>query len=53
MAELWRGHGGGEESHLHAPFSSEALCGDPDLTPFGRVVFEMWSPGSQWIRSDI
>lgn len=30
---------------LHAPFSREALCGDPDLIPFGRVIFKMWSPG--------
>ena len=34
------GWGGWEALRIHAPFSSEALYGDPDLIPFGRVIFE-------------
>ena len=39
-------HGGwGRGGCLHTPFNSEALQGDPDFIPFGRVIFEMRSPG--------
>lgn len=37
--------GDAEELSLYAPFRNEALCGDLDLIPFGRVIFMMWSPG--------